>query len=206
MFCFHCRFFFSSNSETVTMKADLIIGADGAFSMIRKLMQTAAITDCEQSYIDHGYMEFKFTRDKNKFMIPNHLHIWPRKIFMMIALPNEDLSWTVTLFMPFHDFEKLNTSCKVRTFLFDQFPDIIPLIDIELFVENFLNTKPNSLVSVKCNRFHGDKVLLVGDAGHAMVPFYGQGKYLFCNIRKLINSCRDERRFRRLFYFEQFTE
>lgn len=95
---------------------------------------------------------------------------------MMIALPNQDRTWTVTLFMPFENFSDIKNSEDLLNFFATYFPDSIPLIGEEGLIKDFFKTKPQHLVSIKCNPYHiASKVLLIGDAGHAVVPFYGQG-------------------------------
>lgn len=106
----------------------------------------------------------------------NYLHIWPRGKFMMIALPNQDFSWTVTLFMPFKNFDEIKSSSDLLQFFSTYFPDSISLIGEERLIKDFFKTKPQHLVAIKCRPYHmTSKVLLIGDAGHAVVPFYGQG-------------------------------
>ncbi|CAL1284393.1 unnamed protein product [Larinioides sclopetarius] len=158
--------------------ADLLIGSDGAYSGVRRQMLKLPRFNYSQDYIEHGYLELCIPpTDTGEFaMEKNYLHIWPRHTFMMIALPNQDASYTVTLFMPFSMFEKLNTPEKLLQFFEEQFPDSIPLIGKEKLVTDFFKTPPSALVSIKCNPYHvNDKALIIGDAAHAMVPFYGQG-------------------------------
>lgn len=95
---------------------------------------------------------------------------------MMIALPNSNLTWTVTLFMPFKQFELLNNETIILSFFKATFPDAVPLIGESNIVEILSKNNPSPLISIKCNPHHiGNKFLLTGDAAHAIVPFYGQG-------------------------------
>ncbi|XP_060526420.1 kynurenine 3-monooxygenase [Cylas formicarius] len=162
--------------EIKTESADLVVGADGAFSVLRQHMQLTPMFDMSQAYIEHGYMELCIPTERGTNLKPNCLHIWPRGEFMMIALPNQDTSWTVTLFMPFEKFESVISEDDVLSFFEANFPDSVSAIGERALVDTFLGSKPSSLVSIKCNRYHaGDGFLIVGDAAHAMVPFYGQG-------------------------------
>jgi kynurenine 3-monooxygenase len=110
-------------------------------------------------------------------MEANYLHIWPRHEFMVIALPNQDKSFTTTLFLPLSIFEKITTTDELLTFFQKYFPDAISFIGRENLIETYFSSKPLPLVSIKCSPHvstHGD-ILLMGDAAHSMVPFYAQG-------------------------------
>ena len=127
----------------------------------------------------HGYKELTIppAADGGWRMEKHALHIWPRKSFMMIALPNPDGSFTCTLFWEFEgprSFATMRSDDDVRRFFDEEFPDAVPLMPTLL--EEFRENPTGSLVTIRCAPWHyRDKVALVGDAAHAVVPFYGQG-------------------------------
>lgn len=159
--------------------ADTIIATDGAASAVRMELQKTGRFNLSQQYLEHGYKELAIPPAAGGgFRIAQHaLHIWPRGSFMLIALPNLDGSFTCTLFLPYAGepgFDNLDRPEKVREFFRTTFADALPLIP-ELETDFFANPT-GSLVTIKCFPWHHrGKVLLLGDAAHAIVPFYGQG-------------------------------
>ena len=186
-----------SANSVVTARGDAVLGVDGAFSAVRQSMQLKIGNfQYDESYLAHGYKELTIPPgpDGSWRMEKNALHIWPRKSFMMIALPNPDGSFTCTLFWEFEgprSFATMKSDEDVRRFFEEEFPDAVPLMPTLL--EDFRENPTGSLVTIRCAPwYYRDKVCLVGDAAHAVVPFYGQGMNAAFEDCVVLDECLEE--------------
>ncbi len=167
------------NSNMYVKEGDLIFGADGAFSVMRQHMQKVDLFNYSQTYINHSYKELSIppAPDGGFALDPKALHIWPRGKLMLIALPNPDKSFTCTLFLPQdgeHSFAQLKDLDVLQKFFKEQFPDVLDLMPT--LAENFFQNPTSSLCIIRCFPWsYKDHACLIGDAAHAIVPFYGQG-------------------------------
>jgi kynurenine 3-monooxygenase len=171
--------FNAPDQRNIRVDADIILGADGAFSPVRRRLEKIDRFDYSQTYLRHGYKELVIPAlaGGEVAMERGALHIWPRGGTMMIALPNRDGSFTCTLFWPFegdHSFAALRPGPGVRGFFEREYPDasgLMPTLE-----EDYERNPVGSLVTVRCWPWqHGGTVAVLGDAAHAIVPFYGQG-------------------------------
>ncbi len=183
----------AETGETSTAAGDVVVGADGAFSAVRQQMQKLDRFDYAQAYLEQGYKELtippgpagRFAMEKNA------LHIWPRGGYMMIALPNRDGSFTCTLFWPLegaNSFAALRNERDVLKYFTDTFPDAVPLMPT--LTADYCQNAVSALVSIRCSPwYYRDKAVLLGDACHAVVPFYGQGANAAFEDCAVLNEC-----------------
>ncbi|HEX8289263.1 MAG TPA: NAD(P)/FAD-dependent oxidoreductase [Pyrinomonadaceae bacterium] len=170
----------TENGETKNVAAETVIAADGAGSVIRNAMfHKVPRFNYSQSWLEHGYKELHIPPDENgEFQLEkNALHIWARRAFMMIALPNYDGSFTCTLFLAHtgeNSFDRLADAKSLLEFFQTNFADAMPLMPT--LIEDFFTNPTGNLGTIKCFPWNIEgKSLLLGDSAHAVVPFYGQG-------------------------------
>ena len=178
------------------VRSDYIIGADGAYSGLRETLRKTDRFNFSQYYLPHGYKELSIPPVNGNYALdPEVLHIWPREQYMLIALPNTDKSFTCTLFLPFDgptSFGSLSGKKQVLEFFEKSFNDVVEYIPNLL--EEFFEHPTSSMVTIRCNPWHKGKAMLVGDACHAIVPFYGQGMNAGFEDCRLLDSALDDNR------------
>ena len=183
----------AETGERSAVPGDVVVGADGAYSTVRREMQKLDRFEYQQSYLGHGYKELVIPAGPaGEFpMERNALHIWPRGGFMMIALPNHDGSFTCTCFWPFdgpNGFQALRVEDDVIRYFRERFPDALPLMPG--VAGDYLRNPTGSLVTIRCHPWHyRNHVVLLGDSCHAVVPFYGQGANAAFEDCSVLNDC-----------------
>jgi kynurenine 3-monooxygenase len=186
-----------TNAQLLTFNFQLLFGSDGAFSAARLAHQLQHNRfQYQQYYIDFGYKELTIPAGNNGdfLMEKNALHIWPRGNYMLIALPNTDGSFTCTLFFPFEgatSFASIDTKEKLHIFFKSTFKDAYELMPT--LADDFFNNPTSSLVTVKCFPWVRDnRFALIGDAAHAIVPFFGQGMNCGFEDCRVLNTLIDQ--------------
>lgn len=172
-----------------TFPADLIVGADGAYSTVRTHLHRRVRAEFHQTHLDWGYREFTIPAVDR----PQALHIWPGRRGLAVAHPNPDGTLTGTVFLPFDGgtgFSGLRDPARAAAFLAEEFGDLTGLVPD--LAAQFLAHTPGSLVSVRTAPWHHDRVVLIGDAAHAVYPFYGQGMNAAFEDCAVLDACLAE--------------
>lgn len=175
------------------LRFEVIAGADGAFSSVRSAIQQTDRFNYSQQYVAHGYKELSIPPEHGASLNKNALHIWPRESFMMIALPNTDGSFTCTLFLPFEGSPSFNTLKKdkeVMNFFSENFPDAVALMPG--LIKEFHQNPVSSLLTIQCFPWVQNNTFLIGDAAHAIVPFFGQGMNAGFEDCRILNELLDK--------------
>ncbi|KAK8865840.1 kynurenine 3-monooxygenase [Kwoniella newhampshirensis] len=178
---------------------DLVIGCDGSWSKVRTSMMRMDRLDFSQQFIPHAYIELHMPADPTKpggyAIDKNHLHIWPRHAFMLIGLPNKDGSFTLTLFCPFSSLATLDTREAAASFFKENFPSAVEIVGEKRLLDDFEKNPRGNLVTINVSpSVWSSHAVLLGDASHSMVPFYGQG--LNCGLEdvRVLNSVLEKHR------------
>lgn len=211
-----CTFSVAGGADQV-YAADFVIGCDGSYSTTRDQMQREVRMRYSQEYIDCCYIELYIppsksydARYKGHFSLsPNHLHIWPRHQFMLIALANIDGSFTSTFFGPWQLVNSLlESETKVREFLTKNFPDAMDIMGLDEAVKGFISHPKGALMCVECDPYHvsGGRGIIIGDAAHSMVPFYGQGMNCGFEDVKVLMKLLDAHEGDRASAFDAYTK
>lgn len=203
--------FKNSNTNNISnIQSNAIIGADGTYSAIRDVMINKLSHDIDVKYIDHKYKELLLPADSNgkHLLDKNALHIWPRSNFMLIALANLDGSFTCTLFAAEKgkdSFEDLDSEKEVIEYFKKKFPDFTSMVP-NLY-EQWVSNPTSSLSIVRTHPWNvEDKVLLIGDAAHATVPFYGQGMNCGFEDCRILNEILEKNNDNLMLSFNEFSK
>ncbi|RAO52220.1 Kynurenine 3-monooxygenase [Micromonospora saelicesensis] len=186
---------FETPQGPVAAKASVVLGADGAGSAVRGQLLAYGLLDESVDFLDYGYKELTIPPLGGDFALdPDALHIWPRGTSMMIALPNPDRSFTCTLFWPNDgagSFASLTSPAEIERHFTEHYPDVVPLAPN--LVDDYQHNPVGVLGTVRCTPWQvNGKVGLLGDAAHAIVPFYGQGANCAFEDVVELDRCLDE--------------
>lgn len=187
------RLFDELTKEQTERRPDFTIGADGTFSAVRQQIHRGICANYQQEFLECGYKELTLPAGPNgSFQLDkNMLHVWPRGEYMLMAIPNLDGSFAMTCILPLEgkvSFAALGSAASVRVFFDSQFPDVAPLL--EQLTKSFLEKPTGMFLTTRVHPWHsGGRVVLLGDACHTVVPFYGQGMNAAFEDCAILDEC-----------------
>ncbi|WP_028388448.1 FAD-dependent oxidoreductase [Legionella fairfieldensis] len=178
----------------ITKTYQLLVGADGANSYVREALANARIVSYSRQFLPHGYKELSISKSHSQTFRPEHLHLWPRDSFMLLGNPNRDNSITGTLFLPNegkNSFAELTKEASIHSFFSAAFPDAYKAMPD--LINEFMHHPRGNLSTVTCSPWYfADRCLLIGDAAHGIVPFFGQGMNSSFEDCRILNELLDQ--------------
>nr|WP_238584841.1 NAD(P)/FAD-dependent oxidoreductase [Legionella feeleii] len=173
---------------------DILIGADGAASQVREVLEEEQLIVASREFLPHGYKELSISKEHSRHFIREHLHLWPRDSFMLLGNPNRDDSITGTLFLANkgkNSFAQLNNEKAINSFFREAFPDAYEVMPD--LINEFIHNPTGNLSTIKCAPWYfKDHCLLIGDAAHGIVPFFGQGMNSAFEDCRVLNVLLDQ--------------
>lgn len=186
--------FLCKDGSYLTKEYQLLIGADGAASVVRDALVNEKLINATRQFLPHGYKELSIAKNHQEGFVPEHLHLWPRESFMLLGNPNRDQSITGTLFLPNegkNSFAQLQDEDSIRLFFKEKFKDAYEAMPD--LINEYRNHPIGNLSTVKCSPWYfGDQCLLIGDAAHGLVPFFGQGMNSAFEDIRILNEFLDQ--------------
>ncbi|HLJ89769.1 MAG TPA: NAD(P)/FAD-dependent oxidoreductase [Candidatus Angelobacter sp.] len=186
------------NGSTYLEPADRVLGADGAYSSVRSILQRSGRFNYSQEFLDQGYKEIVFPKTARApwANTKTALHMWPRDRYMLLGFPNVDGSFTCSLHMPFEGesaFSSFTSPGEIASFLRRAFPDVVE--DLPGLAEVFQRSGANSMINIRCSPWSLEgKVALIGDAAHVIFPYYGQGANAGFEDCSVLMECLEQTR------------
>jgi kynurenine 3-monooxygenase len=186
-------FFESPNGERIKQRYDCLIGADGAGSGVREQLQAKHIIKATRHFLPYGYKELSIGKPAQNHLAHEHLHLWPRDAFLLLGNPNLNQSITGSLFLAYegkNSFNKLDNELKINNFFKESFPDAYS--EMPNLIEEFTQHPTGNMSTIKCDPwYYQDQCLLIGDAAHGVVPFFGQGMNCAFEDCRILNDLLD---------------
>ncbi|ARB93233.1 FAD-dependent oxidoreductase [Legionella longbeachae] len=186
---------FELKNDTILKQSySCLIGADGANSAVREQLKAKGVIKASRTYLPYGYKELSIGEPRQTHLIHEHLHLWPRDAFLLLGNPNLNQSITGSLFLPCegkNSFAKLDSELKINTFFKKSFPDAFP--EMPKLLEEFTRHPTGNMSTIKCDPwYYEDQCLLIGDAAHGVVPFFGQGMNSAFEDCRILNNLLDQ--------------